>query len=512
MVFYYTESDLLIMRANTMRNGTCFSGAISSEQVGNSTLQIGVESNIHDTFFFVFTGTIGVLLSITTFLLLHLCFFHLYISFRGLTTYEYIRNQRQNVQNRAKVEDKINSGKSPMDSLQISEPKQIFICSTIDSKVVTKTQNSKYQRTIHCCNQTLQYNKSSHSGFYLCSVVHDRPPLFLMSSTRYLTENNNDAIPSKTFHCCSEYEQIISIDGRIPDHEENLNRALNLSESDRNYTVQYTEICTLCSFKLRTVKRFEFSNIKCHQHQKCHRTTFHFIKEKWGCCFNDAKLKTNSSTLRTISENINQQEIQNSSLPQHSWDSDYSQKRKVGNNSISSLYQTKPCGLKNANIQCTFHKRTRATNSNQRLQNIFKIFDKCQQSNIQFITEKHSKRIKSANFKQNKIHPESDQNSERKEGIERIGYSEYEIRSKDFKANSTISNKNEPYVIVDSKIPPTHHHHYPSRIIKHHKRTTIKLSNRRRRKPFFITRSPKLSPIHESEFSNPASPLPNEDP
>lgn len=31
-------------------------------------------------------------------LLLHLCFFHIYISFLGLTTYEYIRQQRQNQQ------------------------------------------------------------------------------------------------------------------------------------------------------------------------------------------------------------------------------------------------------------------------------------------------------------------------------------------------------------------------------------------------------------------------------
>ncbi|KAJ8967963.1 hypothetical protein NQ314_002553, partial [Rhamnusium bicolor] len=41
-------------------------------------------------------AALGLLAAITAGLLLHLCFFHIYISFLGLTTYEYIRQQRQN--------------------------------------------------------------------------------------------------------------------------------------------------------------------------------------------------------------------------------------------------------------------------------------------------------------------------------------------------------------------------------------------------------------------------------
>ncbi|XP_053665453.1 uncharacterized protein LOC128714605 [Anopheles marshallii] len=50
---------------------------------------------LHHTVFLVFVASLGILAAIAAGLLLHLCFFHVYISFLGLTTYEYIRNNRQ---------------------------------------------------------------------------------------------------------------------------------------------------------------------------------------------------------------------------------------------------------------------------------------------------------------------------------------------------------------------------------------------------------------------------------
>lgn len=49
-----------------------------------------------DAAFLAIVAALGLLAAITAGLLLHLCFFHIYISFLGLTTYEYIRQQRQN--------------------------------------------------------------------------------------------------------------------------------------------------------------------------------------------------------------------------------------------------------------------------------------------------------------------------------------------------------------------------------------------------------------------------------
>ncbi|XP_069689175.1 uncharacterized protein [Periplaneta americana] len=46
---------------------------------------------IKDTIFLAVVGSLGILAAITAGLLLHLCLFHVYISFLGITTYEYIR-------------------------------------------------------------------------------------------------------------------------------------------------------------------------------------------------------------------------------------------------------------------------------------------------------------------------------------------------------------------------------------------------------------------------------------
>lgn len=51
--------------------------------------------------FLFLVGGVGCLAALAACLLLHLCIFHVYISYRGITTYEYIRNYRENTLNRA---------------------------------------------------------------------------------------------------------------------------------------------------------------------------------------------------------------------------------------------------------------------------------------------------------------------------------------------------------------------------------------------------------------------------
>ena len=50
---------------------------------------------VKDTIFLAVIGSLGILAAITAGLLLHLCLFHAYITFLGITTYEYIRSYRQ---------------------------------------------------------------------------------------------------------------------------------------------------------------------------------------------------------------------------------------------------------------------------------------------------------------------------------------------------------------------------------------------------------------------------------
>ncbi|XP_078041753.1 uncharacterized protein LOC144472490 [Augochlora pura] len=49
---------------------------------------------VSDTFSIFLISTIGILSAIAAILLIHLCFFHGYIAYLGLTTYEYVRNKR----------------------------------------------------------------------------------------------------------------------------------------------------------------------------------------------------------------------------------------------------------------------------------------------------------------------------------------------------------------------------------------------------------------------------------
>lgn len=68
---------------------TPFNESIPSEQ--------SLLAPANDAAFLTVVAALGILAAITAGLLLHLCFFHMYISFLGLTTYEYIRQQRQQV-------------------------------------------------------------------------------------------------------------------------------------------------------------------------------------------------------------------------------------------------------------------------------------------------------------------------------------------------------------------------------------------------------------------------------
>jgi palmitoyltransferase len=85
LVFYHIDPGWLSLWENC--NNT------TSEEPP-TLVSIGVFP-VKDTVFLAAVGSLGVLAAITAGLLLHLCFFHIYISFLGITTYEYIRSYRQ---------------------------------------------------------------------------------------------------------------------------------------------------------------------------------------------------------------------------------------------------------------------------------------------------------------------------------------------------------------------------------------------------------------------------------
>lgn len=83
----------------------------------------------NDTTFVVVITVLGLLAVITAGLLLHLCFFHVYISFLGLTTYEYIRQQRQN-----QLSESIGQGKLPNGTTTFQLRPVNLYCSEVKTK------------------------------------------------------------------------------------------------------------------------------------------------------------------------------------------------------------------------------------------------------------------------------------------------------------------------------------------------------------------------------------------
>lgn len=86
LVLYHADSRWLSLREH-------FNNTATSEEQSNF-LSV-VVFPIKDTVFLAVVSSLGILAAITAGLLLHLCLFHVYISFLGVTTYEYIRRYRQ---------------------------------------------------------------------------------------------------------------------------------------------------------------------------------------------------------------------------------------------------------------------------------------------------------------------------------------------------------------------------------------------------------------------------------
>lgn len=202
-----------------------------------------------NTIYLSVVAVVVILAAITAGLLLHLCFFHMYISYLGLTTYEYIRNHRQSIV-------------APKKKLA----KEIYACSQINT--------NHRPKTLHCCDTSRENHSDeaigsttveaateiSHKAFYLCTVLEE---------TRNVNEANgvggDKALDTRTFHCCSEFSHTTQ------------------SHNGAQKIVHITEQCTFCSFRIKAPKKPEHANKRC-----CVKaiTKHHRWRRKWNCCSN----------------------------------------------------------------------------------------------------------------------------------------------------------------------------------------------------------------------------------
>ena len=240
---------------DTLTNETLSVNSTNTTLVDETEPQEGI--GLYNTIFLIITAVIVILAAITAGLLLHLCFFHVYISYLGLTTYEYIRNHRNKIPNP--------NGPSTNKSLA----KEIYACSKINSS------DSKHRpKTLHCCeisrendsdgittNSVESTAEISHKAFYLCTVLEERRT----TANNLSCTANKTSDSTRTFHCCSEVLHTTQ------------------SHNGAQKIVHYTEQCTFCSFRIKAPKKIEHSNKRC-----CVKaiTKHHRWRRKWNCCSN----------------------------------------------------------------------------------------------------------------------------------------------------------------------------------------------------------------------------------
>lgn len=613
----FNETFILAINDTTIPPDTIsnVTGTVFDVAQNDTANETGI--SLHDTIFLTFISIIGILAAITVGLLLHLCFFHVYISFLGLTTYEYIRNQRQ-LEQRNQLRQKTlttntntnsttKSNKTTLNALKKSSTaNQIYFCSNIDPKNLVENHNTiaKHRpKSIYCCDSSMQYANSTHKAFYLCSVLHDRPsPILVPSSMAHeLTLNCSRSSRSRTFHCCSQYKQIIRMSGDSSQtgynsNEETAQNDETMTELSSNAAaeeyVQFVEQCTFCSFKMKATNKSKVATVEPsnppaminHRHELDLKQP---RKQKWNCCSNvpespDSEISI-TPQIDTISASIDPKA--NLNHIHHRLRGSYDEHKLHHKNGAKSVNQItmltttttngsngkpikEPINRKNrsslsTNLKGSNRSRVSAQTWPIRLRHMLRMFGRCQQPhypNDSHVNNGNSSRHQPSsprrNIKQNQVRP-MDLLEQQCEELQQQRRQQHQSshdspnmpnhlhttalttgRTDELENNNSYSDNVSLKAITTPAPPPPvrrkiqpstdiqelaeslsfvqnpshHHHHYPSRstkqkeqIQKTQQRPLIAISRKRRKNIF---RSPNLSPIHESGYSNPTSPKP----
>lgn len=306
-------TNVLIATAN---NGTTTPSTVSADDGENMGL------SINGTIFVIFAATVGLLAAISAGLLLHLCFFHVYISYLGLTTYEYIRQQRTtNVtyppslyqqkngtttthkkENGSSIQG--NNGMNPDNATNRrftsffrskSAEADFYFCSNVNPTVqvpieTIDIESQNRPKTLYCCDR-VESHHHRHKAYYMCSVMEDNP--VAENSMRDLSRINyypddEARYESKTFHCCSEFVESTTDNQGFNPGENAITGTVTgmLEQSRREAFLHYTEQCTFCSFRIKTPAKRQ--HISLEDKRCCIKTVakHHRWRRKWNCCSN----------------------------------------------------------------------------------------------------------------------------------------------------------------------------------------------------------------------------------
>ncbi|XP_052864604.1 uncharacterized protein LOC128271202 [Anopheles cruzii] len=267
--------------------------------------QLTTGIGLHNTVFLVFVASLGILAAIAAGLLLHLCCFHVYISFLGLTTYEYIRNNRQSAAaNGASgpAETQLPNGPlGPQDRCRACG--WLENCDHVDGRRKSPPDakapdslpppgqlndlNRVRPRTLHCCDSSSTECRNNITAAGLRTLSTNVASSSTSATTTCPQEVEDKQEGSRTFHCCSQYsrqmaahhsstmttnnnqqQQLHQFPFHAHQHSHGSNDFLaaataatlmattmttlttTTTTSEEAY-VQYTERCTFCSFQVQ---------------------------------------------------------------------------------------------------------------------------------------------------------------------------------------------------------------------------------------------------------------------
>lgn len=225
---------------------------------------------VHETIYLLLLGVLGLLAAISAGLLLHLCFFHIYISFLGLTTYEYIRNHRQAQE--AKAKQLLEHGKNNGVHFNPNLPTvnhhpsklpvagtQLYCCSNVPHPNQQHPHLQHLEEVgggggnqLHCCASSREFHQA-RQAVYMCSLLQERRN----DRIQLDPDTERDDASLRSFHCCSSFaassmQRRVSAAASAKAALEPRQRA---QRSSAAAYLQYTEQCTLCTFQLRSPLR-----------------------------------------------------------------------------------------------------------------------------------------------------------------------------------------------------------------------------------------------------------------
>lgn len=508
IVLYHVEPDLLNLTNNLIINKTnstnetdfnkiLLNNTLENVLINNSTeniIQTGI--GFHDTIFLIFIAILGILAAITAGLLLHLCFFHIYISFLGLTTYEYIRNHRQNVMSNVPPTNQTTTATTapsvttiipstttttitttPTTTLAETKLPKFYFCSTKNSSSssnddLSDVSSNDRPKSLHCCDTSREYHQKSHKSYYVCSMLEE-------SSGSIINGEN-----AHTFHCCSEYHQ-------------------TTNDNDVETAVHYTEQCTFCSFKIKTPSKSETISL---QDKRCclkSITKHHRWRRKWNCCSNvPDSPDVPGDPLRTISSEITiqQQHFNGAKVTQIPTNFQDNTPRLITTNGANGSQSISPQQRTAKILRPRLVRPWPVARFRHMLRMIGNRRPRCRHG------------IQATAVKQNQVRPLQSSSNSSTIQMETI-LPTSAIRSDDSTSDIGVTLPVLPPPSRRKIRNPTDLQELADTLNFAQQPVAVRFSSnpsfrRQRRKNLMRNRSPTLSPIHESGLSNPTSPQP----